>query len=694
MGGSSSPPFLYDPVSQWSFNDYHRGKPFNPKAVTQASWTPRPQSTPQEGPLVNFNRHPDTLATPRQNSPIKPMSRHTKARVTHTRRFQLLLRILSLLGAIGILFCVICINHTDVSFGWIIRVAPSVAILHNIYAIYHLVRSAASRPPGSSTSYHLFASIMDAGLVPFYAFISFVAHKEFHDGYYNWGTVFDDEKLEHYIVESLFYASAGVGGLHLVSLMISIYLAIVFRQITKLPPDMNPLEDNLTARPSTRRSKLSRSELSEKKHMSTSTVDSAYFSVMSHLDDVINEVPQPIPFMHTRQQSSTSLADPKRASRTSLHSNQQSARVYNGENQPASPSRAAVQTPQKSPSRPRSILEDAPVLRPTSSGLTPSNLRWSSPVPSEASANWVSYESPEDEDVIIRESKPPSRSKNGTPFPMSNGANDWLAPVPKFGRVESGIPHNEARGQYAALETNDGYDNDVHFDINKDSLEEDITEYLNRALDPLRMNPPTPQPKEDAENTNAGSRPSSLRRAVLGEIPDVSAVRNNTNIADAVVADDTELPASKPAKLRTFGSLRLWGSKSNKTTYASVKEDEASDNESDNENEASQPARLRTPKRRTTQNTVTEKEADRKGRVVSNSGIDLGSAYHTGMDSEQYSEYISTLGVGRRRDVSGKIAEEGRGGIAEVTETPEVPRTPEKKQNTTRAAGWARFAGL
>uniref|UniRef100_A0A093VJL1 Protein translocase subunit SecA n=1 Tax=Talaromyces marneffei PM1 TaxID=1077442 RepID=A0A093VJL1_TALMA len=554
MGGSSSPPFLYDPVSQWSFNDYHRGKPFNPKAVTQASWTPRPQSTPQEGPLVNFNRHPDT---------------------------------------------------------------PSVAILHNIYAIYHLVRSAASRPPGSSTSYHLFASIMDAGLVPFYAFISFVAHKEFHDGYYNWGTVFDDEKLEHYIVESLFYASAGVGGLHL-----------------------------------------------------------------------------PIPFMHTRQQSSTSLADPKRASRTSLHSNQQSARVYNGENQPASPSRAAVQTPQKSPSRPRSILEDAPVLRPTSSGLTPSNLRWSSPVPSEASANWVSYESPEDEDVIIRESKPPSRSKNGTPFPMSNGANDWLAPVPKFGRVESGIPHNEARGQYAALETNDGYDNDVHFDINKDSLEEDITEYLNRALDPLRMNPPTPQPKEDAENTNAGSRPSSLRRAVLGEIPDVSAVRNNTNIADAVVADDTELPASKPAKLRTFGSLRLWGSKSNKTTYASVKEDEASDNESDNENEASQPARLRTPKRRTTQNTVTEKEADRKGRVVSNSGIDLGSAYHTGMDSEQYSEYISTLGVGRRRDVSGKIAEEGRGGIAEVTETPEVPRTPEKKQNTTRAAGWARFAGL
>jgi hypothetical protein len=534
---------------------------------------------------------------------------------------------------------------------------------------------------------------MDCGLVPFYAFTSFVAYKEYHDGYYNWGTLFNDDNIQHYIVESLFYASAGVGGLHLISLIISVYLAVVFRQITKLPPDMNPLEDNLTARPSTRRSKLSRSELSEKKHMSTSTVDSAYFSVKSHLDDVTGDIPQPIPFMHTRQQSSTSLADPKRASHTSLHSSQQSgqARVYNADSQPTSPSRAAAQG-QKSPSRPRSVFEDAPVLRPTSSGLTPSNLRWSSPVPSEASANWVSYESPADEDIIIRESKPPSRAKNGTPFPVYNGVSDWLGPVPKFGRVESGIPHKEARGQYAALETNDGYDNDVHFDINKDNLEEDITEYLNRALDPLRMNPPTPQPKEDAENANAGSRPSSLRRAVLGEIPDVSAVRNN-NITDSAVADE-ELPPSKPSKLKTFGSLRLWGSKSNKTTYASVKKDEASDNESDNENETSQPAKLRTPKRRTTQNTLIKKDADRKGRVVSNSGIDLGSAFHTGMDSEQYSEYISALGVGRRRDVSGKIAEEGRGGIVEVTEIPEVPSTPEKNQNTTRAAGWARFAGL
>ncbi|EED15441.1 conserved hypothetical protein [Talaromyces stipitatus ATCC 10500] len=689
MGGSSSPPFLYDPVSQWSFNDYHRGKPFNPKAVTQASRAPRPQRAPQEGPLVSFNRHPDSWVVPRQNKPIHPMSRHTKARVTHTRRVQLLLRILSVLGAIGILFCVICISHTDVALGWIIRVAPSVAILHNIYAIYHLARSAASRPAGSSTSYHLFASIMDAGLVPFYAFTSFVSYKSFHDGYYNWQTLFNDANIQHYIVKSLFYASAGVGGLHLISLMISVYLAIVFRQITKLPPDMNPLEDNLTARPSSRRSKATKSDLTEKKHMSTSTVDSAYFSVKSHLDDVPNEIPQPIPFMHTRQQSSTSLTYQKRVSRTSVLPHQQSGQArHNGDSQPC---RAAARGPQESVSRPRSILEDAPVLRPTSSGYNPNSIRWSSPVPSEASANWIAYESPTDDDDIVHESKLPSRSKNGTPFPV---ANDWLGPVPKFGRVESGISQDEARGEYAALDTNEDYDNDAHYDTNKENLEEDITEYLNRALDPLRMNPPTPAPKEEPGNTKTGSRQSSLRRAVLGDISDVSAVRNSNNVTDSAIAENADSPPSKPSKLRTFGSLRLWGSKSNKPTYASVKEDEAlsSDNESDNE--PNQPAKLRTPKRRTTLTKLNTEDADRKGRIVSNSGIDLGTSFHTGMDSEQYSDYISALGVGRRRDVSGKIAEEGRGGLVEVKETPEIPKTPEKKQNTPRAAGWARFAGL
>jgi hypothetical protein len=56
MGGSA-PPFLYDPPSTWSFE----GTSLNPKAVTQASWTPRQSRPRSDGPLLNVRRHPDTV---------------------------------------------------------------------------------------------------------------------------------------------------------------------------------------------------------------------------------------------------------------------------------------------------------------------------------------------------------------------------------------------------------------------------------------------------------------------------------------------------------------------------------------------------------------------------------------------------------------------------------------------------------
>ena len=123
---------------------------FNPKAASQASWSP-PRSRPKiEGPLINskeFNRHPDSyfvvydilnisLKVITTNTPYRPygnlnykhMSPRTKAKVKWTRHTQLFLRICELLAAIGMLFCVICIKGTDSSTGWIIRVPVSVEI--------------------------------------------------------------------------------------------------------------------------------------------------------------------------------------------------------------------------------------------------------------------------------------------------------------------------------------------------------------------------------------------------------------------------------------------------------------------------------------------------------------------------------------------------------------------------------------
>jgi hypothetical protein len=58
--GRSSPPFLYESPTAYSFKGpTDRG--FNPRAATEASWT-RPADRPkQKGPLVNLNRHPDTV---------------------------------------------------------------------------------------------------------------------------------------------------------------------------------------------------------------------------------------------------------------------------------------------------------------------------------------------------------------------------------------------------------------------------------------------------------------------------------------------------------------------------------------------------------------------------------------------------------------------------------------------------------
>lgn len=50
------------------------------------------------------------------------MSPRTKSRVKYTRITQLVLRVCELVGAVGLLFCVICVKGTDATTGWITRV--------------------------------------------------------------------------------------------------------------------------------------------------------------------------------------------------------------------------------------------------------------------------------------------------------------------------------------------------------------------------------------------------------------------------------------------------------------------------------------------------------------------------------------------------------------------------------------------
>ena len=328
---------------------------------------------------------------------------------------------------------------------------------------------------------------------------------------------------------------------------------------------------------------------------------------------------------------------------------------------------------------------------------------------SPVSGNWVAYPertpSPESEanhepepDIRQTSSAYSHRTISTTTSQGGNGFRDWLAYGQKAASIGSVIPE-DTRGEYASLAMHEHYGNeeekhekdlgDRRFNIFPDPEEHDHDRDDERSHDlpfnPLMLNPPTPQPilTEKVEDTDP------VRRSVLVD---------NMNISkqNAEVIDSSESSHSTPSKARYYGNLSEDGKpgldmsrhasaqeeltrkptklskKRNKKmiAYQSLKKDE-----SDDEGYIDSPSAA---------------EGDRKGRVVSNSGADTtrpGLVSGVGASLSSYGSYIAGLGVGRRRDVSGKVAEEGRS-LNVVEETPSPKPAP------ARAAGWARFAGL
>ena len=181
-----------------------------------------------------------------------------------------------------------------------------VAILHAIYAIYHLARSSRGRTPASSASYMLFAAIIDVSLVPFYVFAALMARAECTEpvGTPNsWQTLFNDSAITYKIVYSTFLICVTCGSLHLISLLLSLYLGVLFRKISRLPPDMNPLEDNLTSR-----HKRNKSSILENSNNQASMATSNS-GLESEIDDPLISPRRSVPFMHTRNDSGSNLSE-------------------------------------------------------------------------------------------------------------------------------------------------------------------------------------------------------------------------------------------------------------------------------------------------------------------------------------------------------------------------------------------------
>ncbi|TLS28845.1 hypothetical protein PpBr36_01234 [Pyricularia pennisetigena] len=318
-------PFLYD---QEKYDDA-RFPPttFDPKAVTRASWEVKPPRPKQEGPLVKFNQHPDAQAVLPHRTNNKRIGERTKRWIVRLRIVQLCLRVPELIGAAGVLAMFILLTDVPELTSWIMRIAAAGIATHNAYSIYHLQRPAGERSPASSAGYMVFSTLFDlTGLGLFTFGVIAVINDSMH-----WGSlIHGPSRLRENFIKTVYYALIATAGLHFVSFLISVWLAYQFRQITRLPPDMNPLESHLTAR----RVQAGRRRKDHKRNKSSIATTSTSFTVgsTSRLSTPIESHrrsgapyedvsvrPPSVPFSHTRRGSDVSVYS-KRDSRIELPS--------------------------------------------------------------------------------------------------------------------------------------------------------------------------------------------------------------------------------------------------------------------------------------------------------------------------------------------------------------------------------------
>lgn len=596
------------------------------------------------------------------------MPPHTERRVTRARRLQLLLRVCGLIGAVGLLFCVIAINKVSSTVGWIIRIAPAVAIVHTIYGIYHLCKAATGRTPGSTASYMVFAGVVDSGLIPFFVFSAWLAHADYSENKYGWSTLFNDSELSYKIIYALFILSCTEGAIILASLLLDIYLGLKFKQIARLPPDLNPLEPNLTSR-----HKRNKSEGITEKNMKASELAAKRGSQGAGFKRV--------PFIHTRTDSADSVtlygSENARNSRLEFRKD-----LEDSEKDPWRWSRSS------SPERPSSVVNPSPSSRTAgagldyrperSSGLAKQTSRpssWLSYLDYEGVPSLMSDEATGELDHEVRPVSPVSAlsARDTSPDKMQTERGNWYQGTVRNSQAQ--LPPN---GSQIFSNPKHASRMSLHQQLQVPSPEPQPK----RSREPLAMNPPTPS-RPQFNNENMYSTPP--RQAQAADYTN-RLVLHDANANGQARPNAGSRPSSfigSGGKARFYGSLR--SSAGSVSSQDDKKEARVSMREVEDLYERTRT--MQTESDYSTNFEVYASDSDDEKlsanaghmpqsqwngvRQTSNStGHDLGSGY-AGLGSD------FGQGMGRRRDVSGKMAEEGRA-------------SPPKNG----AAGWARFKGL
>jgi hypothetical protein len=328
-------------------------------------------------------------------------------------------------------------------------------------------------------------------ILPFYAYSALLGWNHQTTGEYGSWTVIINNGNMTLVAELsrvVFLLGTVGGGLHLFSLIVGLYLAVTFRKITNLPPDMNPLEDNLTSRHKRNKSSIS---------TTTTSTSAAEKRISTPLESkrssgaVYEDLSRPptIPFFHTRTNSNDSLTSYRSShagsqdSRTNLPSRQYQLRNSNGS----------------------SIILDNPVHRHSYANSTSSKRQ--------------SYQEVPLSDVASQHiSRPAGNMSQGWYASDSLGKNrDRSKSRPRS--------HSPQKGIYSAV--TQAYDTQETEDIGHRGRHTRNDSEVSNHASPLKSNPPTPRKHRFTTNSESPlSNISKMSESHGVDIADMSSRRS------------------------------------------------------------------------------------------------------------------------------------------------------------------------
>lgn len=504
---------------------------------------------------------------------------------------------------------------------------------------------------------------MDTCLIPLYVYVTlaiannrtlpvpeYQASGNIVPGDWRFTSVFSTQKATDLLLFCIFIGAPILAGLHLICCGMDIYLIMTFRHISKLPPDMNPLEDNLTRRE--RKHKYKDSDIindltdAEKKrlaHISGSTLSVGNQSRLS-VNSKSDNGDRTVPFNHSRTGSKVSLAFSPHNPETARWSRHQ----YEGQQ---SLYQEAVESPRsrytvrpdgklevrtrrgsRSPTKTRNLVVESRDLGTlNNSSQTKLDSTFADPNTIGRASNLDLPNATIQPSSIGQQQEHNDQSKrllNDNWYVLDAEDDDYdvagsgmlAAPMSRFSAA--------ARNGYAPAPAHDRHD----------SFEP--AGYSSRdaaSPKPLGMHPPTPPPADEQDYGSAYPDPDDTR---FGE---VSITRNDTQKTAGSSVYSESAPSLKSSKGTPKG--KYYGDLAAATRGVRGSPQAQARGHGTGLLPSPQPSRTPSP--------------EKKARVISRSGADIADESVLYLHPEESNSYYS---MRSRREVSGKVAEEGRGG--------------------------------